>query len=67
MATLQFNVRTAQAQAALSALEMRMTRTSAVIGTGARMADAALLGMAGSFMALGAGAFVAYNAVAQFQ
>ena len=30
MATLQFNVRTAQAQAALSALEMRMTRTSAV-------------------------------------
>ena len=67
MATLQFNVRTAQAQAALSALEIRMTRTSAVIGTGARMADAALLGMAGSFMALGAGAFVAYNAVAQFQ
>jgi len=66
-ATIQFNVRTSQAQAALGALEARMTRTSAVIGAGARIADAALLGMAGSFMALGAGAFVAYNSVAQFQ
>jgi len=66
-ATIQFNVRTSQAQAALGALEARMTRTTAVIGAGARIADAALLGMAGSFMALGAGAFVAYNSVAQFQ
>ena len=67
MATVNYIIRTAQAQAALAQLEARMARTSGIIAAGARGADTALMAVSASFIALGAGAFVAYNAVKTFQ
>jgi len=67
MPAINYIVRTTQAQAALSALEAKMMMTSGVIASGARVADKALMAVSASFIAMGAGAFVAYNAVAQFQ
>lgn len=64
---IQYNIGVSQAQAALASLEARMTRTTGIISTQTRIADGAIMVLAGSFMALGAGAFVAYNAVNQFQ
>ena len=60
-------IRTGQAQQSLMKLQATMASTSAVIASGARLADAALMGVSASFIAMGAGAFVAYNAVNQFQ
>ena len=67
MATINYNIRTAQAQAALKQLDAKMMSTSAIIQTSSRLADTALIAVSASFVALGAGAFVAYNAVNQFQ
>ena len=67
MATINYNIRTAQAQAALKQLDAQMMATSAIIQTSSRLADTALIAVSASFVALGAGAFVAYNAVNQFQ
>jgi len=67
MPAINYTVRTTQAQAALSALEAKMMMTSGVIANGARVADTALMAVSASFIAMGAGAFVAYNAVSQFQ
>jgi TP901 family phage tail tape measure protein len=44
-----------------------MMLTSTAISSGARLADTALMAVSASFVAMGAGAFVAYNAVKQFQ
>ena len=65
--TIDYIVRTGQAQAALSQLQNRMMLTSSAISSGARLADTALMAVSASFVAMGAGAFVAYNAVKQFQ
>ena len=65
--TIDYIVRTGQAQAALSQLQNRMMLTSTAISSGARLADTALMAVSASFVAMGAGAFVAYNAVKQFQ
>ena len=65
--TIDYIVRTGQAQAALSQLQNRMMLTSSAISSGARIADTALMAVSASFVAMGAGAFVAYNAVKQFQ
>ena len=67
MPAINYIVRTTQAQAALAKLEGQMMMTSGVIASGARVADKALMAVSASFIAMGAGAFVAYNAVAQFQ
>ena len=67
MPTINYHVRTAQAQAALAQLEGRMLKTSGIIQMGSRMADTALMAVSAAFVAMGAGAFVAYNAVSQFQ
>ena len=67
MPTINYHVRTAQAQAALAQLEGRMLKTSGIIQMGSRMADTALMAVSAAFIAMGAGAFVAYNAVSQFQ
>ena len=64
---IQYNIGVSQAQAALASLEARMTRTTGIISSQTRIADGAIMVLAGSFMALGAGAFVAYNAVNEFQ
>ena len=65
--TIDYFVRTGQAQAALNQLQNRMMLTSTAISSGARLADTALMAVSASFVAMGAGAFVAYNAVKQFQ
>ena len=67
MINVSYMIRTGQAQQALLKLQATMASTSAVIASGARLADAALMGVSASFIAMGAGAFVAYNAVSQFQ
>ena len=67
MPTISYYVRTSQAQAALAKLEAQMVMTSGIIASGSRVADAALMAVSASFIAMGAGAFVAYNAVSQFQ
>tara|TARA_R100001082_G_scaffold31253_1_gene15862 strand:+ start:9586 stop:11553 length:1968 start_codon:yes stop_codon:yes gene_type:complete len=65
--TIDYIVRTGQAQASLTQLQNRMMLTSSAISSGARIADTALMAVSASFIAMGAGAFVAYNAVKQFQ
>ena len=67
MATINYNIRTSQAKAALKSLDAQMMATSSVIQSSSRLADTALMAVSASFVAMGAGAFVAYNAVNQFQ
>lgn len=67
MPTISYHVRTGQAQVALAQLENRMMMTSGAIASGSRIADTALMAVSAAFIAMGAGAFVAYNAVSQFQ
>ena len=64
---VNYNINTAQAQAALAAIDAKMMATSGIIQSSSRLADTALMAVSASFVALGAGAFVAYNAVNQFQ
>ena len=64
---INYNINTAQAQAALAQIDARMTATSGIIQSSSRLADTALMAVSASFVAMGAGAFVAYNAVNQFQ
>ena len=64
---VNYNINTSQAQAALAQIDARMMATSSIIQSSSRMADTALMAVSASFVALGAGAFVAYNAVNQFQ
>jgi len=67
MATmLQIMANTKQAQAALQGLSAQYVNMSATIGTASRLADTAVRLLAASFIGLGAGAFVAYNAVSRF-
>ena len=67
MIQVSYLIRTQQAQSALAKLQAQMVTTSTVIASSSRAADAALMGVSASFIAMGAGAFVAYNAVNQFQ
>ena len=67
MINVSYFIRTGQAQQSLAKLQAQMAMTSTAIASGSRIADAALMGVSASFIAMGAGAFVAYNAVNQFQ
>tara|TARA_R110002020_G_scaffold202139_1_gene405212 strand:+ start:1881 stop:3881 length:2001 start_codon:yes stop_codon:yes gene_type:complete len=67
MINISYFIRTGQAQQSLAKLQAQMAMTTTAIASGSRLADAALMGVSAAFIAMGAGAFVAYNAVNQFQ